>query len=393
MGIYLNPGNKAFKITSTDSIYVDKTNLISFTNSRLGTGRRFINVSRPRRFGKSVAAGMLAAYYDKSCNSAELFSDYQIAKDLTFQRHLNQHNVLFLNIQHFLSRTDNIQTFTSYLEKTVLKELKQEYSEEIDPEEEHLSGALEKIYSRTEQGFVIIIDEWDCIFREKKEDTEVQKRFLDFLRDLLKDQIYVDLAYMTGILPIKKYGTHSALNMFEEYSMTDSGQLAEFFGFTEIEVEDLCKKHHMDFQEMKRWYDGYLFENDLHIYNPKSVVDALHRKKFGNYWTGTETYEALKVYIDMNFDGLKNAVIIMLDNGRCKINPRIFQNDMTTFKSKSDVLTLLVHLGYLAYDAEKKEVFIPNQEITDEFENAIESGGWDEVAHTLQASEDLTWNH
>ena len=177
---------------------------------------------------------------------------------------------------------------------------------------------------------------------------------------------------MTGILPIKKYGTHSALNMFEEYTMTDPGVLAEFIGFTEDEVKELCDSHQIDFVEMKRWYDGYSFENNLHIYSPKSVIDALLRGRFSNYWVGTETYEALKIYMDMNFDGLRTAVVTMLGSGRYKINPRTFQNDMTSFKSKDDVLTLLVHLGYLAYDADTQEVRIPNQEVADEFKNALQ---------------------
>ena len=194
---------------------------------------------------------------------------------------------------------------------------------------------------------------------------------------------------MTGILPIKKYGTHSALNMFEEYSMTNADMVAEYVGFTEAEVLELCNRYDMDFTEVQRWYDGYLFDGNLHIYNPKSVVDAMRRRKLSSYWTQTETYEALKVYIDMNHDGLRDAVTLMLGGGRCKINTRTFQNDMTTFKSRDDVLTLLIHLGYLAYDERKQEVFIPNQEIEGEYANAVEGAGWKNVIHAIAASEEL----
>jgi len=208
------------------------------------------------------------------------------------------------------------------------------------------------------------------------------KVFLDqlfnFLRGLFKGADYVELAYMTGILPIKKYGDHSAINIFDEYSMIDSAELSEYFGFTEEEVSDLCRRYNVEFSEVQRWYDGYLL-NGIHIYNPKSVVDVMRRKKIKSYWTGTETYEALKVHIDRNFDGLKESVIEMLGNGRCKVNAYKFQNDMTTFKTKDDVLTLLVHLGYLAYDEEKGEVFIPNQEIAHEFYNAVDDPGWEGV--------------
>lgn len=202
---------------------------------------------------------------------------------------------------------------------------------------------------------------------------------------MLKDRTYVKLAYMTGILPIKKYGTHSALNIFDEFSMTEPKHLAEYVGFTENEVRKLCSIYHMDFEETRQWYDGYLLDGSIHIYNPKSIVDAMFNRKLTSYWTRTETYEALKVYIDMNFDGLKDSVTAMIGSGRCKINPDKFQNDMTSLDNKDDVLTLLVHLGYLAYDESSQEVFIPNMEIAGEFRNAIEgSKGWETLAGALQ---------
>lgn len=211
------------------------------------------------------------------------------------------------------------------------------------------------------------------------------------MRGLFKGNEYVNLAYMTGILPIKKYGEHSAINIFDEYSMLDSADLAEFFGFTETEVSNLCPKNKIRFSELQQWYDGYVL-NGLHIYNPKSVVDVIKRGKLKSYWTGTETYEALKVYIDMNFDSLKEAVIQMIGNGRCKINSQKFQNDMTTLDSRDDVLTLLVHLGYLTYDEHTDEVFIPNQEISQEFLNSVNDSAWDGVIQALKRSESLLKN-
>lgn len=192
-------------------------------------------------------------------------------------------------------------------------------------------------------------------------------------------------------LPIKKYGEHSAINIFDEYSTIEPRDLGKYFGFTEEEVEDQCEKYDMDYAEMKKWYDGYQL-NDFFIYNPKSVVDALKWKDFQSYWTGTETYEALKVYIDLNFDGLKEAIIQMLGNGRCRIDPTTFQNDMTTFQTKDDILTLLVHLGYLTYDAAVRKVFIPNQEIMQEFMRAVKVGGWAGVMESLNRSEELIQN-
>ena len=389
MGICLNPDNLSFTEALQSEIYVDKTGLLVYTNKVMGTGQKYICISRPRRFGKTMAAEMLAAYYSRGCDSEDLFGGLKIAKTPSFKTHLNRYDVLFLNIQDFLSRAGRPEAVVSYLQETIIKELQDNYGEYMDGEGNHLAAVLEQLYVKTGAVFVFIIDEWDCIFREKKGSIGLQTEYLDFLRTLLKDKPYVRLAYMTGILPIKKYSTHSALNMFEEYSMTNPDMMAEFVGFTELEVNALCERYGMDFAEVQRWYDGYRFAGGLHVYNPKSVVDAMRRRKLNSYWTRTETYEALKIYIDMNFDGLRDAITFMLGGGYCKVNIRTFQNDMTTLKGKDDVLTLLIHLGYLAYDEEEKKVFIPNLEIEDEFADAVEGAGWDSVIKTIAASEEL----
>lgn len=389
MGKYLNPSNKGFQIAKNSKIYVDKTGLLKYTNRILDSEQRFICVSRPRRFGKSIAAQMLSAYYGLANDSKSLFQGLEIEQDHTYLQHLNQYDVLFFEMQRFLRRAKSPSRLTDYLQQSVLAELREAFADCALQNETELPLALETISDKTGKGFIFIIDEWDCIFRETKYDVPAQKNYLDFLRDLFKGQTYVKLAYLTGILPIKKYGTHSALNIFYEYSMTEPKGLAEYTGFTEPEVRSLCQTYGMDFSEARKWYDGYIFKNDRHIYNPKSVADAMLNKEFRNYWSGTETYEALKFYIDLNFDGLKDAITAMLGSQRCPVNPRKFQNDMTTFKSRDDVLTLLVHLGYLGYDESSKEVFIPNIEISDEFENAIEGDSWSSVAKILASSDDL----
>lgn len=397
MGLYLNPGNDAFRQAVADDIYIDKTEMIPVMNERLNKPSvKFVCVSRPRRFGKSMAANMLTAYYCRGCDSKDLFKTYKAAKSDTFAEHLNQHDVIYINVQQFLRKAESLSQLGQCIEAAVLKEISVAYSDICSEEHGNLPDTLATIYmneTRADKGFVFIIDEWDCIFRIAKEDTKAQKNYLDFLRDLFKDRTYVSLAYMTGILPIKKYGTHSAINIFEEHSMIDPKNLREYFGFTGKEVRMQCERYGIDYDEVEKWYDGYKM-GDIQIYNPKSVVDVLMWKKFKSYWTGTETYEALKIYIDQNFDGLKESIVEMLGNGRCKINPSTFQNDMTTFKTKDDVLTLLVHLGYLTFAEETSEVFIPNQEIAQEFIRAVQVGGWDGVIRSLERSERLlhqTW--
>ena len=393
MGIYLNPGNDQFRKMLRSKIYVDKSNLIAYTNDVIDSEMAYLCVSRPRRFGKSTAANMLCAYYSNGVDSELLFKDQKIAQSPSFHEHLNKHHVLMFNIQQFIRGAKSPENFVDFIEQKILYEVKEQYKGLVRENETSLPDALTSVYVKTIEcnpGFIFIIDEWDCIFREMKDNEIIQKDYLDFLRDLIKDRVYVKLAYMTGILPIKKYGTHSALNIFEEFSMTDSKSLASFVGFTEDEVKQLCIDYNMEFDGAKQWYDGYTFGDNLHIYNPKSIVDAMRNQKFKSYWTRTETYEALRIYIDMNFDGLKDAIIFMVGGGKYRINPEKFQNDMTNFKSKDDVLTLLVHLGYLAYDEGKQSVFIPNMEIAGEFRNAIDgSKGWERLAGILRDSEDL----
>lgn len=388
MGVYLNPRNDGFAEAIHSEIYVDKTGLIAYTNQYLNTEQKFICVSRPRRFGKSMALRMLAAYYSRGCDSRELFSGMKIESDPAFADYINRFDVIFLNMQHFLIRAKK-QDFTEYLEQAVLGDIRKEYGDFFSDQETILAAALEQIYADTGKKFIFLIDEWDCVMRERQEEECLQKQYLDFLRNLLKDQSYVALAYVTGILPVKKYGQHSALNMFWEYSMTDQKTLEEYTGFTETEVKELCGRYGMDFAEISSWYDGYAFRKFHHIYNPRSVVEAMKCGHCSSYWTSTETYEALKIYMEMDFDGLRQDIVHMLGGGRVRVNAFSFQNDMKTFKTKDDVLTLLIHLGYLGYDSEKKETFIPNQEILGEFENAMSVGGWPEVMRILKASEKL----
>ena len=388
MGVYLNPKNKRFWEATRSEIYVDKTGLIAYTNKRINTEQKYICVSRPRRFGKSMALNMLVAYYSCGCDSQELFAGRKIEQDKSFAEHLNQYDVIYLNMQQFLIEAVS-EKVTEYLEQEVLRELRKEYGELLNREGIGLAAALREIFAETDRQFIFLIDEWDCVMRERQESEVLQKQYLDFLRNLLKDQDYVALAYMTGILPVKKYGLHSALNMFWEYSMTDQDIFEEYTGFTEEEVRMLCEQFDMEFAEAGSWYDGYRFTKYQHIYNPKSVVEAMHRHKFSNYWTATETYDALKLYIDMDFDGLRLDIVQMLGGGGVKVNTRSFQNDMRNFKVKDDVLTLLIHLGYLGYDFDTEEAFIPNKEIIREFESAMSVSGWPEIMRVLKASQKL----
>ncbi len=386
MGIYLNPDNMDFQMALNSEIYVDKSELIKQTNAHIFTEQRFICVSRPRRFGKSMAANMLSAYYSRGCDSKEMFNNFKIAADSTFEKHLNNYNVIHINMVNFIKRRKTVSEALDNLNTKLLRELKKENMDVDCSDWNDLTTTLSEIFDEKRVPFIFVIDEWDCIFRMFKDSIAEQTDYLDYLRELLKDQKYVALAYMTGILPIKKYGEHSALNMFTEIAMTNTREYAEFTGFTEAEVQELCKKYDMPFEETKRWYDGYDLKG-VSIYNPRSVVMSMTGHDFDSYWTSTETYEALKVYIQMNFDGLRENIVDMIAGEKVSVNTGKFQNDMSTFNSADDVLTLLIHLGYLTYNDGK--VWIPNSEVQQEFINSIEDGGWETVMNAIRSSDEL----
>lgn len=393
MGNYLNVGNAGFTAVRKGT-YVDKTGMISFINHTLGTTNKLTCVSRPRRFGKSFAAKMLCAYYDKSCDSRALFEGLEISKDASFERHLNKYDVIYLDITEFTSDAfikKEMQNVVTNLESRVIDELSGAYP---DIEKQNsLPGMLYHIAEATGRKFIFIIDEWDALFRENQKDTFLQESYIRLLRGLFKNSAKTDkmieAAYMTGILPIKKYGTQSAMTDFKEYTMIQPEPLEAFTGFTEEEVRKLCEGSRLSFEEIQRWYDGYILGNNTHIYSPKSVIDAIQRNRIGNYWTQSESYESLKLYIEIDEDGLKETVIQMLGGARMKIDVATFQNDMTTITCKDDVLTLLIHLGYLAYDMEKKSVYIPNEEVREEFVRAVTTGKHTEIAKLIRSSDQL----
>ncbi len=414
MGTYLNPGSDRFQKTVNSDIYVDKTEMIAYLNSILNTEQSYVSVSRPRRFGKSIAANMLCAYYGKG-DSRELFASSKLAECDGWDRYLNQFDVIKIVMTDFIKEKIDVEKSLEKMIKRILLDLSETYPD-VKYDEDDLVYSMDRFYRESGVPFVIVIDEWDAVFRERKNDKEGQTLYLDFLRDWLKDKSYVALAYMTGILPIKKYGKHSALNMFDEYSIIAPLQLARYTGFTEEEVKELCQKYGRMFDTIKEWYDGYEVSDIIppdpgyeeqkitgkekeakkySLYSPLSVVKAVSNGVIQNYWNKTESYEALAEYIRMNYDGLKDAVVLMMDGGSVKVNIGTYQNDMTTFNGRDDVLALLIHLGYLKYNSDTKEVSIPNKEILDEFKNSTESEEWVVTFTSFKKSQELlnaTWN-
>ncbi len=392
MGIYLNPGNDSFR-RIRNGLYVDKTGLIDYINSTIDTPDNMTCFSRPRRFGKSFAAKMLCAYYDKSCDSSSLFEGLEIADKESFERYRNKYHVIFLDITRFISSSCSVKDVVRDIQAKVIGELKGQWPDWIKEEETVLADALFAVADRSGERFIVIIDEWDALFREAKGDKDTQKEYVQLLRGLFKGGPATDrsiaAAYMTGILPVKKYGTESALTDFREFTMVNPTVLAKYVGFTEQEVRGLCEEYHMSYDSMSVWYDGYSFDKIQHVYSPNSVIRAIKNEEFENYWTMSETYESLKNYISMNFDGLKDAIVSMLSGNMVRVTISKFQNDVTSFRSRDDVLTLLIHLGYLGYHAKERKVFIPNQEVSDAFADAVSGDGWEDIGQLIQDSEEL----
>ncbi len=424
MGTYLNPGKDSYEEAVHSEIFVDKSEMILHLNSVVKTKQKYVSVSRPRRFGKTMAADMICAYYDRKAESRELFETLKLAgctsekKETRYPEwdiYLGQFDVIHIVMTDFLEGSNHVQEMIEYLTDEVSGELLEAYPEINPGTRKNLRTHMNKIYSKTGRQFVIVIDEWDALFRVWKEDLAGQTKYLDFLRDWLKDKPYVALAYMTGILPIKKYGKHSALNMFTEYSMMFPRQLARYTGFTEDEVKALCNRYGRDYEGIRAWYDGYVVSDIVPrdpehrelsetgqspgavryaLYSPLSVVEAITTGVIKDYWNQTETYEALAEYIRRDYDGLREAVALLMDGGRLQIDTSTYQNDMTTFHGRDDVLSLLIHLGYLGYDDERSEVFIPNREILDEFRTSTKSEDWINTFKSFEISQELlkaTW--
>ena len=402
MGTYINKGNNAFR-DIVNSEYVDKTSLIPFINKTLNTESRYSCVTRCRRFGKSMAAKMLCAYYDKSCDSRELFRGLKAEQDKSFEKYLNKYSVIYLDVTSFTARPELGDRIVRVIQEKIIEELKDTFPDVRYKDNSDLMDTLAAIHQETDEKFFFIIDEWDAICREfperrkmKGDASGVAPTILDeyvmLLRRLFKtqdsDEVFAG-AYLTGILPIKKYNTESALNNFREYSMINPGRMANVLGFTHDEVKELCHSFDMDIKKMEQWYDGYRIGRASHIFNPYSVMRAIENDCYKSYWTTTGAYDSVVTYIQMNFEGLKDDVIRMLSGEHVYVNTFKFQNDMRIVNSKSDVFTVLIHLGYLAYDEDMKQCYIPNKEVGDEFLNAVEDTSWTRLVEAITVSQNL----
>lgn len=394
MGNYVNPGNIGFKRINGPE-YVDKTMLIDLINARIGTDKCLVCVSRPRRFGKSYAAKMLTAYYDASCDSHSLFDDKKIAVCVSYGTHLNQYYVINLDITSFISdaavKRKTLIEVPEMIVDAIHDELIKLYPD--IPKAKNLNDEITWLVEKNNKQFVFIIDEWDAMIREAKDDPKAQQAYLKLLRGWFKNSNFtpkaVAAAYMTGILPIKKDGSQSAISDFDEFPMIKPLEYGGYVGFTEEEVRKICEKKNADFQLMKLWYDGYSFQGVGSVYNPNSVMKSARNGDFDSYWTETSAAEGLLEFISKDYNGMTKTIAELIGGVDVPVSTSGFANDLTTFRGKDDVLTLMIHLGYLAYDSVHKTVRIPNEEIKLEFAKAVKEVQHTETLKRLEESEQL----
>lgn len=389
MGVFINIGNAGFQ-RARNSEYVDKSDLIAVVNKTINTERCFSCVSRSRRFGKSMAAKMLYAYYDQSCDSHKLFADLKIANDPSFEQYLNKFPVIFLDLSDFVTRYRD-ERIVGQMDQQLREDIHKAYPDIPLQDGDDLMDYLVRIVNVRHQQFIFIIDEWDAICREFSIGTQAMDNYLNWLRRMFKGGMTMQVfaaVYMTGILPVKKYKMQSAMNNFQEYSMVEPRNMAQQFGFTKDEVRGLATKHGMDFDELEKWYDGYQIGDAPSIFNPNSVIQAVEVGRCRSFWASTGAFDTVADYIQMNYEGLRDDIIRMLAGGRCEVDPTGFQNDMSIIRSKDDVLTVLIHLGYLSYDWKESECYIPNREVAGEMVNAVKINNW-RVASSLDASKRL----
>ncbi|MBR4223486.1 MAG: AAA family ATPase [Oscillospiraceae bacterium] len=394
MGRYIDPGNDGFRLLSQKN-YVDKTGVIGLINDRIGTNECLICISRPRRFGKSYAAKTVCAYYDCSVDSHELFDRYTLSDSPSYEEHINKYNVISLDMTEIISTHGAGTEKANDLIKDLCTEIKDEvcsvYSQ-IDSD-----GSIFKVLydyvSISKRKIVFVIDEWDAIIREFSKDEALQKRYIDLLRGLFKNGNFtptcIAAAYMTGILPIKKDKGQSALSDFKEYTVLTPGKFAGYIGFREDEVKALCDKTNMGFEQMKWWYDGYSFGRIGDIYNPYSVMTAIDQQSFGSYWKKTSAAESLQTYVDMDYEGLQGDIEKLIKGAEIIVDTDNFKNDLANFSTKDDILTLLIHLGYLTYDSENRLARIPNEELRSEFRSMLKTVRSPELMKLVSTSKQI----
>ena len=392
MGIYLNPNANAFLDDKNTKIYVDKSLIVKELNELVSSKNDFVCISRPRRFGKSMAGNLVSAYYSKGCDTRHVFSQMKLGKGDGWDKYLNRFNVIKLDMNGMYQNAVSKELAIEEINETVRDEFVKQFPNVQFKSTDNIAKCVRRVYDEVGEKFVIIIDEYDVLVRENVSEALFEK-YLSFLNGLFKDASLrpaIALAYITGIFPIVRDKIQSKLNEFDEYTIINPLQFAGKIGFTKEEVACLCDQYEMDKDECERWYDGYKISDKVELYNPLSVVKALRAHEFDNYWTATSSFVSLKQWIMMDFDGVRQDIISMIAGKSVPVNVLKFENTIQSINCKDNVFTYLIHLGYLAYNRKEKTCCIPNMEIRTEWINCIEDeADYGSVMSIVNASKQL----
>ena len=380
MGVYLNSKTAytLYKSETEKPYFVDKSRMLEELFPLVETGNNHICITRPRRFGKTVTANMIASFFSKACDARDIFQSMQIADAKDYERYRNQFSVIHISFNELGGRCVSYEQYIERIEKKLIRDLKKEYPQAEFAETESAADALLELYAEEDSAkFIFVLDEWDFIFHQTFITEEDKREYLSFLRNLLKDRPYVLLAYMTGILPIAKYSSGSELNMFSEYTLASEERFSEYFGFTEKEVDLLFERYQASTEKnrqvtregLKNWYDGYHTKNGERLYNPRSVVLSLSNNNLGNYWTSSGPYDEIFYYIRNNVDAVRDDLALMAAGNR--VPARVWEYAATSqeLKTKEEILSAMVVYGFLSY--ENGMVSIPNRELMNQFADML----------------------
>ncbi len=372
-----------FNMLVHDPFFVDKSDLIAKINMRIHTKNRYICITKPRRFGKTSVLNMLGAYYCKSYDSRDLFDGLKISKLESYMTHLNQYNVINLCLNH-LPNGNSYKDYIHLIKHSIIHDITEAYPSLKEQE----FNSIAEMMTATEDKFIFVIDEWDYIFSHDLY-LEHHGDFLEFLRNLLKDKPYVALTYMTGVLPIKKYSTGSALNMFKEYTMLKDPVFDTYFGFTESEVELLCRQQTaLTLDNIREWYNGYQTRNGKRLYNPRAVVCALEDSTCQSYWTRTGKIDEVLFFLKYNIGEVREDIVKMVNGISVRIDiEEEYSAGQPTPKNREEIYSAMITYGLLSYH--DGELQIPNKELMIEFEKALKDNDFGYVAELVKNSNEV----
>lgn len=378
MGFFLN-SMKSYTIYKSETLkpyFVDKTMILQELCPLAEQGNNHICITRPRRFGKTVMANMLGAFFTKGLDSRELFDNLEISRTVCHEKHINKHNVIYIDFSKCDDECNNYKSYISNIKELLREDLHTAYPDCEYRENGNVSEDLLRIHMKTKEKFIFILDEWDAVFHMPFVEETDKEAYILFLKGLLKDQPYVSLTYMTGILPIAKYSSGSELNMFLEYSMVSQERFSDYFGFTEREVEKLYKKYseitdttNITKDGLKEWYDGYHTASGERIYNPRSVVAALSNNRLANYWTSSGPYDEIFYYIKKNIADVCEDLALMLSGEAISAKVQEYAATSMNLQTKDEIFSAMVVYGFLSYEDGK--VYIPNKELMDRFADMV----------------------